>query len=264
MRWLTLWLFFAPYITFSQPGFNFIYDLSYPSGGIANGLYSQGLLYLYVGVSNIALNRYEVAIQKADTNGIAQEIFPIADPNGKSILTGNNYRILELSDGNLALIGGYEGEWAYFFAILNREGEVLLFKKNPNANGYPYLHEIIEVSDGYLFGGPFAPLVDGVLRNFVTKVDKQGNVLWRKEYWDKPDWTYLMQSMTKIDDNEIVIGSVQGYTGFGQGHVFAIDSLANKKWEKIAPAYKENPVINVQKCPTATGCIWRMNKKRRM
>ncbi len=189
----------------------------------------------------------------ADTNGNVSGIYPYFDQGGKDLGVGDNYGIQILSDGNIAITGGYFSSYDNVIMKFSSQGEKLFCKDIPYFETH-YQSEVVEVIDGFLLGGAFLPL-NGHLRNFIVKTDNNGNILWKKEYGDNPTLTYNMRCLNKLDENTFIIGSVIGQAIFPstfyepRSHIFAIDSLGNVKWEFVGPIDKETRVTSVHHLP---------------
>ncbi len=232
--------------TVAQPGFNFNYDLNLPTGGFVNGIFLNDRIYAYAGITHDSIVvSYGIALAIVDTNGIVMSISQLFDPNGLGIGTGENYGIIQHSDGNIALTSGYFSSNKRLLIKLDPQGETLLFKEI-EYDIYHNQSELIELADGFLLGGSNLPST-GHLRDFVTKTDKQGNVLWTKSYGDNPDLTYNMQSLSKLDENTFVIASVIGEAFiWARSHIYAIDSLGEVKWDFQGPIATETAVTCIQ------------------
>ena len=236
-----------------QPGFNKTYDLNSSGGTLVNGTTNGNMVFLNGSILHDSIAGLQgVGLITADTNGNTTGIYPYFDPGGKDLGVGDNYGVKLLYNGGVVMTGDYFSQTATFTMLFSSNGGLMLFKKFDHDHKH-FQNEIIETSDGFLFGGAFAPPIDGILRNYLIKTDKEGNILWEKEYWDDPNLTYNMRSMNKLDENTFVVGSVitqvipPNMFGWAQSHIFAIDSLGDVKWEFKGPVNDESRVTSVHR-----------------
>jgi hypothetical protein len=166
---------------FGQVGFNKIYDLNTISSGFFNGIYIDGDLYLATSLLHDSIFGLQgVGLVKSDTNGNILNTYSYFDPSGIDMGVGENFSIIKNSSGHIVFTGEYFSIKRGYIIIWSVQGELI------NLINFDYdidynQSELLETSDGYLLGGSNLPATSE-LRDFVTKIDKQGNVIWTKSY----------------------------------------------------------------------------------
>ena len=237
---LCLQIAISPY---AQSGFNKIYTfLDYPAGGFDNAMVIGNDIYLFTGLNHDSIPGYTgMAMVKADTNGNIKQIAPFFEPNLRGIAMGANFPIFLSSNGKIAVGGLY---WSYtsgFIASFDQTDFLFTNYAEVSHTGYHFQSDLVELSDGWLTIGA-AHAYSGNLRNYASRVDKQGNILWTKYYGDNASLNYITSSVLKLDENTIVIGAaikkiINGppYLLWAKPWIFAVDTLGEVKWEWVSP-----------------------------
>lgn len=229
-------------ILHGQYGFNQTYEMNSPGSAFHNVIWDGEHIVVAGTVSIDSLNQWGLLFTQLDTLGnvVNQKVY--TDSSGDDYIFNPNYSIINTSDGGYAMVGSlWDKEWG-FMAKLDAEGGLEFLQEYPDTLSLirtTYFKRVIELPDGYLIAGT-KQIADYTSNVFALKTDLQGTPLWEKKYGVTGN-TNVLGAIQFIDNNTYLLGGVNAAfpngspfyynEDWGQGWIFAIDSIGNIKWE---------------------------------
>ncbi|MBS1600425.1 MAG: gliding motility-associated C-terminal domain-containing protein [Bacteroidetes bacterium] len=158
-------------------------------------------------------------------------------PDGGYILAGYNGS----NDGDIT---GWHGTWDFWVIKIDAAGNIQ-WQKSLGGSNWDFGHVIHQTADGgYIVGGSSVSIDGDIVGNkgamdyWVVKLDKNGNIQWRRNYGGSlndylyglqitSDGGYLLAGLTESND-----GDVSGNHGKRDFWVLKIDATGNIQWQK--------------------------------
>lgn len=149
---------------------------------------------------------------------------------------------IEDSEGNYVIVG-----WTRSFGSGNSDFYVL--KLSPNGAvrwtktwggvNFDEANSILEVDDGYLVAGFTLSYTSGGKDVALVKFDKDGNVLWYKNYGGSKDDT-ASKIIKTFDGKFLIVGNTLSYGSSGDIYLLKVDGDGNLLWQRNYGGDKED------------------------
>jgi hypothetical protein len=235
MKHIILFCLFTQ-VLYAQPGFNIGHDYGYYFNYFNDIVVQNDTLIAY-GLAQDTVWPYKQAVLVArfDSTGIPIDNVLVQDTafNLFSMDTGSG-KILSTKDGGyiMTTLAFYGGDGVVI--KLNHQLGIEFVTKFPDTiNGSEFLVAPIEIPDGYLLYGFFKREGNSKHDAILRKIDKQGNLVWRKTFGE-PDWNESFRKLTFINDSILILSGVRYFTSSLQGSflpwVWAFDLSGNELW----------------------------------
>jgi hypothetical protein len=221
---------------YAQPGFNIGHHYGYYFNYFNDVVVQNDTIIAYgLAQDTVWPYRQAVLIARFDTTGIPIDHVLVQDTafNLYSITTLAGEIITTKDEGyamtTLALYGS-DG----VFIKLTHQLEIEFVTKFPDTiNGSEFLVAPIEIPEGYLLYGFFKREGNGKHDAILRKIDKQGNLIWRKSFGEL-DWNESFRKSTIINDSILILSGVRyvnsGAAGPFYPWIWAFDRLGNELW----------------------------------
>lgn len=185
------------------------------------------------------LGSYDIFITKIDKNGEikwTQQLGTSEDDNAKSIVIDNeNYIYISGStkgsmDGN-----GGNGNYDIFIVKFDNSGNLIWTKQfGTSENDYSFASTISNENiyiAGHTEGNLDNNINKGKFDAFITKLDKDGNILWTDQWGDEGN-EYIYSVSSDNDGNIYTTGNVENYFSGNYTFTTKTDAQGKKLWKK--------------------------------
>lgn len=105
-------------------------------------------------------------------------------------------------------------------------------------NGYGQA-KIIEVADGYVFGGSSTSITEGINRGrssfIIGKLDKNGTLIWKKPYRDTVNYQFYLYNLLLTQDKGFVACGMANFGSWDNSEDFFMvktDANGKQEWQK--------------------------------
>jgi predicted SpoU family rRNA methylase len=159
--------------------------------------------------------------------------------------------VVETADKSIVAVGSSKsysksGNYSIFVVKLSKDADVIWIKSF-GGDGKDYARAVCNAEDGaVVIVGATKSYGKGSYDFFVTKLDKDGKIVWSKTYGGEDlDAAYAVES-TK-DGGFIIAGATESYgSGNSDYYIVKIDSNGKELWSKTIGGKKEDTLYGVK------------------
>jgi Secretion system C-terminal sorting domain len=205
-----LLFFFCLSIQFgwAQPGFNIGYSMGYHSNRFYDVAIKNDTIIAYgSGQDSLAGFKKGVMVARFDTLGNLIDKIMVLDTSNSIYSIDRSYgRLIATADGGYAMTTVTISSGDGVFIKVNNKLELEFNQRYRDTINYSeFLVSPIEIPDGYLLYGFYNIASTGKSNAILRKVDKQGNLVWRKNF-GLDNWYESFRSAIVLNDTTFLIG----------------------------------------------------------
>ena len=192
-----------------QPTFNIVNDYGYLTYAFEDMVVADDTI---VGMGSAYPDSFNltqgIVLTQLDSNGNLIKSKMYFEPFGRNLAIPNDgKRIIKTQDGGYAfVVSSIPGNDAFLYKV-DRNLDVEFIKTYPDSiyiSNFPY--RILETKNGYLLTG-FNQKTNYQLFSFVRHVDKLGNILWEKRYFQNGEDNYILDAKP-VNDSVFAVTSI--------------------------------------------------------
>jgi hypothetical protein len=142
--------------------------------------------------------------------------------------------VAQATDGGYIIAGrtysSYTPESGDAWALKTDNSGDTLWTRKYGGNDEDMFYAVAETGDGYVFAGQTRSFGNGVIDVYVVRTDYDGDTLWTRAFGG-PGADYAYSIAKADDDNFIITGYSDSFTGSNDVYMLKIDGSGNLLWE---------------------------------
>jgi Secretion system C-terminal sorting domain len=198
-----------PNLFSQQPTFNFVNDYGYLTYSFEDMVVADDTI---VGIGSAYPDSFNltqgIVLTQLDSNGVVIKTRMYFDSLGRNLaVPSDGSRIIKTGDGGYAFVVSSTFDNDAFLYKVDRNFDIEFIKTYSDSvyiSNFPY--RILETKSGYLLTG-FNQKTNYQLFSFVRHVDKLGNIIWEKKYFQNGEDNYVLDAKP-INDSIFAVTSI--------------------------------------------------------